>query len=98
MPACAGVCAQAEELARALGRHGLRGSHVNLIPWNAVEDAQFKRPSRAAGQAFRAALEKAGFPVSIRVTRGIEAAAACGQLRNAHQRIPLDAPLRQKLM
>lgn len=35
------------------------------------------------------ALEKGGVPVSIRVTRGLEAAAACGQLRNAHQKEPL---------
>ncbi|KAK9915952.1 hypothetical protein WJX75_006384 [Coccomyxa subellipsoidea] len=89
--------AQAEELARVLTRHGLRGSHVNLIPWNAVQDAQFKRPSRAAGRAFCDALEKAGIPVSMRVTRGTDAAAACGQLRNEFQRMPLDGSLRQQL-
>ncbi|CAL8470309.1 g9851 [Coccomyxa elongata] len=89
--------AQAEELARTLTRHGLRGSHVNLIPWNAVDDAQFKRPSKAAGRAFRDALNRAGVPVSVRVTRGTEVAAACGQLRNEYQRTPLDALLRQAL-
>jgi 23S rRNA (adenine2503-C2)-methyltransferase len=97
MAACAGMCTQAEELARVLTRHGMRGSHVNLIPWNAVQDAQFKRPSRAAGRAFRDALEKAGIPVSMRVTRGTDAAAACGQLRNEFQRMPLDGSLRQQL-
>lgn len=34
-------------------------------------------------------LEKAGVPVSVRITRGLEAAAACGQLRNMHQKEPL---------
>ncbi len=91
------MCTQAEELAQVLTRHGLRGAHVNLIPWNAVEDAQFKRPSKAAGRAFRDALDKAGIPVSMRVTRGTDAAAACGQLRNEHQRTPLDGSLRQQL-
>ncbi len=97
LTACAGMCTQAEELARTLTRHGLRGSHVNLIPWNAVDDAQFKRPSKAAGRAFRDALDRAGVPVSVRVTRGTDVAAACGQLRNEYQRTPLDVPLRQAL-
>ena len=45
-----------------------------------------------ATAALRAqALEKGGVPVSVRVTRGLEAAAACGQLRNAHQKEPLAA-------
>lgn len=35
------------------------------------------------------ALEKGGVPVSVRITRGLEAAAACGQLRNDHQKQPL---------
>jgi len=34
-------------------------------------------------------LESAGIPVSLRQTRGLEAAAACGQLRNRHQKTPL---------
>ncbi len=51
--------------------------------------AEFQRPSRRSVQAFVAALEAAGVPVSLRQTRGLEAAAACGQLRNQHQRTPL---------
>ncbi|KAK9827990.1 hypothetical protein WJX81_005819 [Elliptochloris bilobata] len=80
--------AQARELAALLGRYDLR-SHVNLIPWNPVADSTFQRPSRQAVTAFSEALEKGGVPVSVRVTRGLEAAAACGQLRNAHQKEPL---------
>lgn len=52
--------------------------------------AEFQRPSRRAVQQFAAVLESAGVPVSLRNTRGLEAAAACGQLRNRHQKQPLE--------
>ncbi|PSC68805.1 ribosomal RNA large subunit methyltransferase N [Micractinium conductrix] len=78
----------AVELAALLKRHDLR-SHVNLIPWNPVDESEFQRPSRAAVQRFVSALESAGVPVSVRHTRGLEVAAACGQLRNMHQKEPL---------
>lgn len=55
-------------------------AHVNLIPFNAT-DAAFG-PSRPDAVArFRAILEEAGFPVTVRVERGADIAAACGQLR-----------------
>ena len=57
-------------------------SHVNLIPYNPVDDAEFVRPSRNRTFAFANALKAGGCPASIRVTRGLEASAACGQLRN----------------
>jgi hypothetical protein len=31
----------------------------------------------------------AGLAATVRTTRGLEAAAACGQLRNQHQKVPL---------
>jgi 23S rRNA (adenine2503-C2)-methyltransferase len=34
-------------------------------------------------------LQKHGLSVSVRVTRGLDAAAACGQLRNVHQKTAL---------
>lgn len=80
--------ALAEELAQLLKRYDLR-SHVNLIPWNPVDDSGYKRPDKAHVRAFAAVLEKNRIPVSIRITRGMEAAAACGQLRNQHQKSPL---------
>jgi 23S rRNA (adenine2503-C2)-methyltransferase len=82
--------AQAAELARLLRSYGLM-SHVNLIPWNPVDEADvaFSRPKRGAVLDFKAELERAGVPVSVRVTRGLEAAAACGQLRNMHQKSPM---------
>ena len=79
---------QAQELAELLQSHELM-SHVNLIPWNPVDESAFQRPSNTRVHAFRKVLEAAGLPVSIRRTRGLEAAAACGQLRNAFQKTPM---------
>lgn len=80
----------AEQLANLLKRFDLR-SHVNLIPWNPVDESEFKRPDKAHVKAFAAVLEEHRVPVSIRVSRGMEAAAACGQLRNQHQKSPLQS-------
>jgi len=40
-------------------------------------------------QAFAAALESRKITTSIRQTRGLDASAACGQLRNEFQKMPL---------
>ena len=78
--------AHAAQLARLLKRYDLR-SHVNLIPFNPIGDlAPFAAPPRAAAAAFEAALAAAGVPASVRGARGSDASAACGQLRNEHQR------------
>ncbi|KAF6251294.1 hypothetical protein COO60DRAFT_1645229 [Scenedesmus sp. NREL 46B-D3] len=82
---------RARELLALLRRHKLL-SHVNLIPWNPVGESEFRRPSRARVAAFKAVLEGAGLPVSVRTTRGLEAAAACGQLRNMYQKQGLSNP------
>jgi 23S rRNA (adenine2503-C2)-methyltransferase len=71
-------------------------AHVNVIPWNPVDESEYKRPTNAAVAAFRGVLEKAGVETTLRVTRGLEAAAACGQLRNSFQKqaVPEPQPLR----
>ncbi|KAG1656687.1 hypothetical protein FOA52_007257 [Chlamydomonas sp. UWO 241] len=79
----------AKELAQLLRKYDLM-SHVNIIPWNPVDESEFKRPSNNRVYAFQRVLENAGVPCSRRVTRGLEAAAACGQLRNQHQKAPLE--------
>lgn len=79
---------QAEALAKLLYTKRL-ASHVNLIPYNPVDEGDFERPSRATVHEFRNILEKMNVPASIRQTRGLEAAAACGQLRNSYQKNPL---------
>jgi 23S rRNA (adenine2503-C2)-methyltransferase len=52
---------------------------VNLIPYNPT-DAAFTGASRAAVAAFREALETRGVRTTVRLTRGRDIDAACGQL------------------
>jgi 23S rRNA (adenine2503-C2)-methyltransferase len=59
-------------------------SHVNLIPYNPIKDGEHERPTFKAIQAFSDVLASVGITVSIRRTRGLEAQAACGQLRGTH--------------
>ena len=68
---------QAVALARLLGRD--RTFKVNLIPYNPTE-AGFAGSSRPAIDAFRAALAERGVTATVRLTRGREIDAACGQL------------------
>jgi 23S rRNA (adenine2503-C2)-methyltransferase len=64
----------------------LRGfqSHVNLIPYNPIEEVDYKRPSRDRIQAFVNVLQQNNTAVSVRYSRGLEADAACGQLRTSN--------------
>ena len=80
----------AKELAQVLFKKNL-ASHVNLIPYNPVDDSDFKRPTKQAIDQFRRILEENNVPTSVRQTRGLEAAAACGQLRNMYQKEALVA-------
>jgi 23S rRNA (adenine2503-C2)-methyltransferase len=61
----------------------LRGfqSHVNLIPYNPIAEEEFQRPTPAAVEAFRRGLQDRHVAVSVRASRGLDADAACGQLR-----------------
>ena len=65
-----------------LAQH-LRGfqSHVNLIPYNPIQEADYKRPNRDRIASFVKVLEQQKIAVSVRYSRGLEADAACGQLR-----------------
>ncbi|KAL9260679.1 putative dual-specificity RNA methyltransferase RlmN [Drosera capensis] len=76
------------ELAELLHGWG-RGQHVNLIPFNPIEGSEYRRPYKKAMLAFAAALESRKITASIRQTRGLDASAACGQLRNEFQKKPL---------
>lgn len=55
--------------------------HVNLIPINPVEGSKLARPARDAAVRFRDALMRAGIEASVRLERGADIDAACGQLR-----------------
>ncbi|MBW4559722.1 MAG: 23S rRNA (adenine(2503)-C(2))-methyltransferase RlmN [Mojavia pulchra JT2-VF2] len=61
----------------------LRGfqSHVNLIPYNPIQEVDYKRPNSDRIQAFVKVLKQQQIAVSVRYSRGLEADAACGQLR-----------------
>ncbi|MGH2867941.1 MAG: 23S rRNA (adenine(2503)-C(2))-methyltransferase RlmN [Solirubrobacteraceae bacterium] len=52
---------------------------VNLIPYNPT-DSPYEGSGPKAIEAFRAELERQGIPATVRLTRGREIAAACGQL------------------
>jgi 23S rRNA (adenine2503-C2)-methyltransferase len=68
---------QAVDLARLLmPRHAFK---VNLIPYNPT-DAPYGGSGRGAIAAFRAALEERGVRTTVRLTRGRDIDAACGQL------------------
>ncbi|MGC9454851.1 MAG: 23S rRNA (adenine(2503)-C(2))-methyltransferase RlmN [Phycisphaerae bacterium] len=71
-----GLCA--EGLARIA--KGLR-CNVNVIPYNPSESDVYERPSKAATEDFAARLKRQGVNVHVRRSRGLDAEAACGQLR-----------------
>ena len=55
--------------------------HVNLIPYNAIDDApHLIGTERGEREAFAAILKSAGIPTTIRYSLGADIAAACGQL------------------
>lgn len=69
--------AAAYELARKL--HGML-CHVNAIPLNPTSKYSGKATTRVRAEKFRDTLEKAGIPCTIRLRRGIDIQAGCGQL------------------
>lgn len=74
----------AEALAKLLRAFSRKGQallfHVNLIPWNGVPGASLRRPSRHRVLTFQSVLHDHHIPCTVRVERGGEIAAACGQL------------------
>lgn len=54
---------------------------VNLIPYNKVEGLDWIRPSEERCQAFASALARTGVIATLRIEKGHDIDAACGQLR-----------------
>ena len=54
--------------------------HVNLIPWNPIPGTPLERSHRRRVNAFQEELTKRGISCTVRIERGVEIAAACGQL------------------
>lgn len=57
--------------------------HVNLIPLNPIPDSSFQPTPDADANRFAQILRDAGISTTIRLRRGIEINAGCGQLRRA---------------
>jgi 23S rRNA (adenine2503-C2)-methyltransferase len=55
--------------------------HVNLIPLNPTPGVALQPSPREKVDAFRSELEWAGIPATVRMRRGIDIEAGCGQLR-----------------
>lgn len=70
--------ADAKRLRRLL--HGIP-SKINLIAYNSVDGLQFQRPDHDRIEEFRKILAEAHFVAPVRISRGIDISAACGQLR-----------------
>ena len=73
-----------DSLAQAaiLARHARRlGAKVNLIPYNTVEGLEWKRPPNNHCRAFQEILKNAGVTANLRLEKGHDIDAACGQLR-----------------
>jgi len=73
--------AEAEVLARLL--EGLT-CHVNVIPLNPTEGFEGQKSSKENVLAFRDTLVQHGVPCTIRIRRGIDIQAGCGQLASKH--------------
>jgi len=66
----------------------LRGllCHVNLIPLNPTENCEYRPASRERVMAFRRELNRAGIANTVRLARGLDIQAGCGQLRSRQAR------------
>ena len=70
--------ADARALAAALDRRSFK---VNLIPYNPT--GLYEGSSRETIERFKSVLERARIPATVRLTRGRDIEAACGQLASA---------------
>ena len=68
----------AEKLGKLL--NGLH-CHVNLIPVNPTTNGGYLRTDDQANRLFQGVLKRFGIPSTIRVEKGIDINAGCGQLR-----------------
>jgi len=56
--------------------------NVNLIPYNSIGNKLYKKPTNTATMKFKYVLEHSGKKVTIRLERGSDIDAACGQLNS----------------
>ncbi|MEP4077586.1 23S rRNA (adenine(2503)-C(2))-methyltransferase RlmN [Haloferula sp.] len=87
------------EQARILATHAKRlTAKVNLIPYNTVEGLEWVRPSETRCRAFRDVLKSAGVSATLRLEKGHDIDAACGQLRLKQETEEgiIEAPVKSK--
>jgi 23S rRNA (adenine2503-C2)-methyltransferase len=75
---------QAKALAELVKQTNPRGAnlvHVNMIPLNPTRGYRGRASDRDNRAHFREILDRAGVPNTLRVRRGIDIAAGCGQLK-----------------
>jgi len=63
---------------------------VNLIPYNPVDGIDLQRPSDETVGRFRDALHHKGVRVTVRIEKGTDIDAACGQLRLKSEKKPAE--------
>jgi 23S rRNA (adenine2503-C2)-methyltransferase len=63
--------------------------HVNLIPLNPTPGCSLQPSPGEQVSAFRDQLERAGIPTTVRMRRGIDIEAGCGQLRQRQEHIAI---------
>jgi 23S rRNA (adenine2503-C2)-methyltransferase len=76
----------------------LRGipAKVNLIPFNPWPGTKYENSSPTVAARFAEILNDAGYTAPIRVPRGRDIMAACGQLRSASERKPQSSRLKAR--
>lgn len=83
-----GINDSLDDAAALLGWLGDLQAHVNLIPYNPIDDAPHLNPSPAAQiAAFAARLKEDGVKTTVRYSLGRDIGAACGQLLRTENRI-----------
>ena len=55
--------------------------NINLIPYNSTDENGYQKPSNNSVMRFKALMEQTGKKVTVRLERGADIDAACGQLR-----------------
>lgn len=73
---------QAKELAELV--HGLN-CHINLIPFNSVDEYSYKKSNDDRVKMFAKILDERHIQVTIRQSKGKNIDGACGQLRHKHK-------------
>jgi 23S rRNA (adenine2503-C2)-methyltransferase len=59
--------------------------NINLIPFNPIQECNFERPSRERINIFKEILESVNRKVTVRLERGNDISAACGQLSGEYK-------------